>query len=66
MKLFKRLFLLFIVLILVLIVCYLITSKNQYYIREKNLQIPIYTYHQIVESPSDVEIDYIASQDERI
>ena len=38
---------------------YFLTCKKTYYIGQKNLSVPIYTYHQIVENADDVEIDYM-------
>ena len=35
------------------------TVNNTYYIAEKNLQIPIFVYHDIVESKEEVEFDYM-------
>lgn len=53
-----------IILIIVLAVsCFIIyeiaTVHNTYYIVEKNLQIPILTYHDIVADESEVEYDYM-------
>lgn len=59
MKVFKRLFLLLIIIFFIFIIYYFCTSKKMYYIGEKNLQIPIYTYHQIVETSNEVEVDYM-------
>ena len=59
MKLLKRFFLLFIIIFFIATMYYLLTSKKMYYIGEKNLQIPIYTYHQIVKNNVDVEINYM-------
>ena len=51
---------LLIILVLIFAVFYyFFTSKKSYYIGEKNLSIPIYTYHQIVENADDIEIDYM-------
>lgn len=35
------------------------TVNNKYYIGEKNLQIPIFIYHDIVKDDSEVEFDYM-------
>lgn len=35
------------------------TVNNKYYIGEKNLQIPIFVYHDIVEDESKIEYDYM-------
>lgn len=52
--------LLFVLLIFLFVFFYsLFSAKKEYYINEKNIQIPIYTYHQIVESSADVEVDYM-------
>lgn len=58
----KKLLIVLILIIIAMIVfiCnFLISGKKEYYISEKTLQIPIYTYHQIVENPSEVETDYM-------
>lgn len=33
------------------------TRNNEYYIGEKNLQIPIFTYHHLVQDESEIEMD---------
>ena len=35
------------------------TVNNTYYIGEKNLQIPVFVYHDIVEDESQIEFDYM-------
>lgn len=35
------------------------TVNNKYYINEKNLQIPIFVYHDIVDDKSKIEFDYM-------
>ena len=35
------------------------TVNNTYYIGEKNLQIPVFVYHDIVEDESQIEYDYM-------
>ena len=37
------------------------TRHNTYYIGEKNLQIPIFVYHNLVEDESQIEYDYMES-----
>ena len=59
MKILKRLFLLFIILFIGFVIYFLSSSKKMYYIEEKNLKIPIYTYHQIVETADEIKIDYM-------
>ena len=58
-KYFIHFFILLLFVFIIFIIYYLSTSKKMYYINEKNLQIPIYTYHQIVETNDEVEIDYM-------
>lgn len=61
-KLKKKLFLIILIIFLIFfifITYYFFTSKRTYFISEKNIQIPIYTYHQIVESPNDIKVDYM-------
>lgn len=49
--------------ILILMIGFIIyeiaTVNNTYYIGEKNLQIPIFVYHDLVEDESDIEFDYM-------
>ena len=41
-------------------ICYdRITINNQYYIGEKNLEIPIFVYHNIVNDSSEIKYDYM-------
>lgn len=35
------------------------TRNNEYYISEKNIQIPVFVYHDIVEDESQIEYDYM-------
>jgi len=50
----------FIILLILLEIIYKIyTSNKKYYINEKNLQIPIYTYHDIVTNEEQVNEDYM-------
>lgn len=37
----------------------IVTVNNTYYISEKNLQIPIFVYHDIVEAESQIQYDYM-------
>lgn len=55
----KKILIVLLFIIIFLSSYYLITAKNIYYINDKNLQIPIYTYHQIVENSDEIEIDYM-------
>ena len=55
-----------ILLLIVIVLCfilyfsyYIITVKKQYYINEANLQIPIYTYHDIVSNEEEISEDYM-------
>lgn len=52
--------------LLLLIICLILftlyeifSSKSQYYIEQKNLQIPIYTYHDIVTTKSEIKENYM-------
>ena len=59
MKIIKKIFLLLFIILIVFIINFFKDSKKMYYINEKNLQIPIYTYHQIVENDDAIEVDYM-------
>lgn len=48
-----------IIAIISFIIYELVTVNNTYYIWEKNLQIPIFVYHDIVEDESKMEYDYM-------
>ena len=53
-----------IVLVLILVIVSFIiyevaTVNNTYYIGEKNLQIPVFVYHDIVEDESQIDFDYM-------
>lgn len=48
-----------VIIIVGLIVYDRVTINNMYYISEKNLEIPIFVYHNIVKSKSDIEYDYM-------
>lgn len=52
------------ILIIGIIVCDRITINNQYHISEKNLQIPIFVYHNIVENESEIKYDYMQTSRE--
>lgn len=49
----------FIIVIISFIIYEIATVNNTYYIGEKNLQIPIFVYHDIVEDESKIEYDYM-------
>lgn len=49
----------FIIVIISFIIYEIATVKNTYYINEKNLQIPIFVYHDIVKDESQIEYDYM-------
>ncbi len=59
----KKIFLSIILIIIFAIICFIIyeiaTVNNTYYINEKNLQIPVFVYHDIVADESEVEDDYM-------
>lgn len=62
-KILKRIIIGIISIILIAIVSFIIyemaTINNTYYIGEKNLQIPIFVYHDIVVDESEIEYDYM-------
>lgn len=62
-NIFKKSIIAILIVILVAFVSFIIyevaTVHNKYYIGEKNLQIPIFVYHDIVEDESKVEYDYM-------
>lgn len=66
-KIFKNIFILIISIILVLIISLIvydrITIKNQYYLEEKKLEIPIFVYHNIINDDSKVEYDYMQTKE---
>ena len=41
--------------IITFLICEVVTMRKEYYIGEKNLKIPIFVYHEIVENSSQVE-----------
>lgn len=49
----------FIIVIISFIIYEIATVKNTYYISDKNLQIPIFVYHDIVKDESQIEYDYM-------
>lgn len=59
----KKIILTVLISIIILIIGFtgyeVITRDNTYYIGEKNLQIPIFVYHNIVEDESKIEYDYM-------
>lgn len=63
MSIAKKIILTIIAVIIIAILSFVIyeiaTVNNTYYISEKNLQIPILTYHNLVKDESDVKIDYM-------
>lgn len=62
-KILKRVIIGITIIILIAIVSFIIyemaTINNTYYIGEKNLQIPIFVYHDIVADESEIEYDYM-------
>lgn len=61
----KKAILIVLGIIIILIASFVIyeiaTRNNTYYIGEKNLQIPIFVYHHLVEDESQIEYDYMES-----
>lgn len=59
----KKVLLSILCIILIVIITFTIyeiqTAKNTYYIGQKNLEIPIFVYHDIVEDSSEIEHDYM-------
>lgn len=56
---------LILILILISTITYqLATWKKEYYISEKNLEIPIFLYHNIVENKEQIEYDYMQTDKE--
>lgn len=64
-KILLSILLVILVCILTFIVYEVTTVDNTYYIGEKNLQIPILVYHDIVPNESDVKYDYMQTTLER-
>jgi len=60
---FKKIFIGIILLLLIFLIAFFIyehlSSKNKYYINQKNLQIPIYTYHDIVLNKNEIKENYM-------
>lgn len=55
-----KIILMFLLLIIVLIITYqIVTWKKEYYICDKNIDIPIFLYHDIVENKEEIEYDYM-------
>lgn len=40
-----------------------VTVNNQYYIGEKNLEIPIFVYHNIIDDNSEIQYDYMQTKE---
>lgn len=59
----KRIALATICIMIASFVCFIIyqyaTRNNEYYISEKNIQIPVFVYHDIVKDESEIEYDYM-------
>lgn len=66
---FRKIILLLIILVVLAIASFTIyqaaTVNNTYYIGEKNLQIPVFVYHDIVADESEVEYDYMQTTVEK-
>lgn len=64
----KKVVLLIILLLVIAITSFIIyeitTVDNTYYIGEKNLQIPIFVYHDLVQDESQIEYDYMQTTTE--
>ena len=58
-KVLLYLLLIFIIAIIIFIIYEMATANDTYYIEEKNLQIPIFVYHDIVEDESKIDYDYM-------
>ena len=59
LKILTRVFIIILVIILTLFIYDRLTINNKYKIGEKNLKIPIFVYHDIVESKDEVQYDYM-------
>ena len=59
----KKVFISILVIIIIAISSFIIyeraTVNNTYYIGEKNLQIPVFVYHDIVQDESQIQYDYM-------
>lgn len=66
-KIFKRILKGVLISILILIVSFIvydrITINNQYYYGKKNLQIPIFVYHNIINDNENIEFDYMQTKE---
>ena len=66
MKNMKKIIIGLIVAIFVLVTSFIIydriTINNQYYIGEKNLKIPIFVYHDIINDNSEIQYDYMQTK----
>ena len=58
-KVLLSILLLIVIAIISLIIYEVATAKNTYYINEKDLQIPIFVYHDIVATKEDIQYDYM-------
>ena len=58
-KVVLLIFLLLVIAIASFIIYEIATVNNTYYIGEKNLQIPIFVYHDLVQDESQIEYDYM-------
>lgn len=65
----KKIVLGIVIAILVLVIGFIaydrITINNQYYIGEKNLELPIFVYHNIVNDESEIKYDYMQTTKKR-
>lgn len=65
---FKKAILCIIVIVLLIIITFFaydrITINNQYYISDKELEIPIFLYHNIVNEKSEIQYDYMQTTKE--
>ena len=52
------------IIILSIIIYQISTWNKEYYISEKNIEIPIFLYHDIVESKEQIEYDYMQTDKE--
>ena len=59
LKIIARIFFIVVMIILIIFVYDIITANNKYKIEEKNLKIPIFVYHDIVENVEEVQYDYM-------
>ena len=59
LKTFITIILLAIIGVLFYIIADMSTASKEYYISEKNLQIPIFVYHDVVKDKSEIEYDYM-------